>query len=92
MSSREMVELTRKHTLFEWSAQGSVDPSPGAGAKGCWFWTPEGKRFEPEQLIVGSPAAAKRALTAEQVAGLRRAADSYVQRAARYRAELVRIG
>src|SRR5207237_134725 len=27
------------------SAQGAVDPIPVAGAKGCWFWTPEGKRF-----------------------------------------------
>jgi carbonic anhydrase/acetyltransferase-like protein (isoleucine patch superfamily) len=52
----------------------------------------EGKKFEPEQLIVGSPAAARRALTAEHIAGLRHAADSYVQRAARYRAELVRVG
>ena len=40
-----IVDLTKKHTLFEWSAQGSIDPIPVAGAKGCWFWTPEGKRF-----------------------------------------------
>ncbi len=45
MTGPEMVELTRRHTLFEWSAQSKVDPIPVAGAKGCWFWTPEGKRF-----------------------------------------------
>jgi taurine--2-oxoglutarate transaminase len=45
LSGQTIVELTRKHTLFEWSAQGGVDPIPVAGAKGCWFWTPEGKRF-----------------------------------------------
>jgi taurine--2-oxoglutarate transaminase len=45
MSSQAIVDLTRQHTLFEWSAQSAVDPIPVAGAKGCWFWTPEGKRF-----------------------------------------------
>ena len=45
LSGQTIVELTKKHTLFEWSAQGSVDPIPVAGAKGCWFWTPEGQRF-----------------------------------------------
>ncbi len=45
MSGAEMVELTKRHTLFEWSAQSKVDPIPVAGAKGVYFWTPEGKRF-----------------------------------------------
>src|SRR5918992_984969 len=45
MTGPEMVELTKRHTLFEWSAQGNVDPIPVAGAKGCYFWTPEGKRY-----------------------------------------------
>ena len=45
MSGREIVDLTRKHTIFEWSAQSKVDPIPVARAKGIYFWTPEGKRF-----------------------------------------------
>ena len=45
MSGEEMVRLSRAHTLYEWSAQSKVDPIPVAGAKGCWFWTPEGKRY-----------------------------------------------
>src|SRR5215472_15602692 len=45
MSGQEIVELTKKHTLFEWSAQSKVDPIPVARAKGIYFWTPEGKRF-----------------------------------------------
>jgi len=45
LSGQTLVDLTKKHTLFEWSAQGTSDPIPVAGAKGCWFWTPEGKRF-----------------------------------------------
>jgi taurine---2-oxoglutarate transaminase len=45
LSGQTIVDLTKRHTLFEWSAQGAVDPIPVAGAKGCWFWTPEGKRY-----------------------------------------------
>jgi len=45
LSGDEIVALTRKHTLFEWSAQAKVDPIPVARAKGVHFWTPEGKRF-----------------------------------------------
>ena len=45
MTGGQIVELCRRHTLFEWSAQAAVDPIPVARAKGIYFWTPEGKRF-----------------------------------------------
>lgn len=45
MTGEQIVELCRKHTIFEWSAQAAVDPIPVASAKGIYFWTPEGKRF-----------------------------------------------
>ena len=45
MTADEMVALSKRHTIFEWSAQGAVDPIPVARAKGVYFWTPEGKRF-----------------------------------------------
>jgi taurine--2-oxoglutarate transaminase len=45
LTGDEIVALSRKHTLFEWSAQSKVDPIPVARAKGIYFWTPEGKRF-----------------------------------------------
>jgi taurine---2-oxoglutarate transaminase len=45
MTGDEIVELSRRHTLFEWSAQAAVDPIPVDRAKGIYFWTPEGKRF-----------------------------------------------
>ena len=45
MTGEEIVDLCRRHTLFEWSAQSAVDPIPVARAKGIYFWTPEGKRF-----------------------------------------------
>jgi taurine--2-oxoglutarate transaminase len=45
MTGDDIVALSRKHTIFEWSAQGSVDPIPVSRAEGVYFWTPEGKRF-----------------------------------------------
>jgi len=45
MTGDEMIALSKKHTLFEWSAQASFEPIPVARAKGVYFWTPEGKRF-----------------------------------------------
>src|SRR6266851_4214943 len=45
MTGKEIVDLSRKHTLHEWSAQSKVDPIPVASAKGIYFYTPEGKRF-----------------------------------------------
>jgi taurine--2-oxoglutarate transaminase len=45
LTGEEIVRLSKQHTLFEWSAQGTVDPLPVARAKGVYFWTPEGKRY-----------------------------------------------
>lgn len=45
MTGAEMIALSKKHTLFEWSAQSKVDPIPVAHAKGIYFYTPDGKRF-----------------------------------------------
>src|SRR5215203_3911976 len=45
MTGEEMIALSKKHTLFEWSAQSKVDPIAVSRAKGIYFWTPEGKRF-----------------------------------------------
>jgi len=45
MTGEQIVDLCRRHTLFEWSAQAAVDPIPVARAKGIYFFTPEGKRF-----------------------------------------------
>ncbi len=45
MSAEEIVSLSRRHTLYEWSAQNAVDPIPVDHAEGIYFWTPDGKRF-----------------------------------------------
>jgi taurine---2-oxoglutarate transaminase len=45
LTGDEIVALSRKHTIYEWSAQSKADPIPVARAKGIYFWTPEGKRY-----------------------------------------------
>ena len=45
LTAEEIVALSKKHTIFEWSAQGAVDPIPVSHAKGCYFFTPDGRRF-----------------------------------------------
>jgi carbonic anhydrase/acetyltransferase-like protein (isoleucine patch superfamily) len=63
------------------------DSLVGAGAL-----VTEGKEFPDGSLIVGSPAKAVRALTPEQIEGLRRSAAGYVRNAGRFRNGLRRIG
>lgn len=48
----------------------------------------EGKIFEPEMLIVGSPARAIRALSEQEVAALALSAAHYAEKAAHYAASL----
>jgi taurine--2-oxoglutarate transaminase len=45
LTSAEIIALAKKHTIFEWSPQGTFDPLPVARAKGVHFWTPDGKRY-----------------------------------------------
>ena len=52
----------------------------------------EGKEFPDGSMILGAPAKVVRLLTAEQVAGLQRIAEHYVENAKRFRAGLKKIG
>jgi taurine--2-oxoglutarate transaminase len=45
MTTEEMIDLCRKHTMYTWAAQGAVDPLPIDRAEGVYMYTPEGKRF-----------------------------------------------
>src|SRR3954451_6616679 len=45
MTADEIVSLSRKYTLYEWSAQSAVDPIPVERAEGIHFFTPDGKRY-----------------------------------------------
>jgi taurine---2-oxoglutarate transaminase len=45
MSAQDIVALTRQHSFFSWSAQGSVNPIAMARGKGVYFWDADGKRY-----------------------------------------------
>lgn len=51
----------------------------------------EGKEFPDGSMILGSPAKAVRNLTPEQIEGLRRSAEHYVENARRFRLGLKKI-
>lgn len=52
----------------------------------------EGKEFPDGSMILGSPARVVRQLTDEQIAGLRRSAQHYIDNARRFRAGLRKLG
>ena len=45
MTAAEIVTLTKRHTIFSWSAQGSVNPIPMVRGEGIYFWDADGKRY-----------------------------------------------
>lgn len=45
MTADEIVRLSLEHTLFSWSAQGSVVPIPMVRGEGIYFWDANGKRY-----------------------------------------------
>jgi carbonic anhydrase/acetyltransferase-like protein (isoleucine patch superfamily) len=51
----------------------------------------EGKQFPARSLILGAPAKVVRELTDKDLAMLKAAAASYIERTARYRTSLMRI-
>jgi taurine--2-oxoglutarate transaminase len=45
MNTEEMVALCKKHSLYTWTATGSVNPMPIERAEGIYLYTPDGKRY-----------------------------------------------
>ena len=45
MSAAEIVDLSKKHTIFSWSAQGAISPIPMVRGEGIYFWDADGKRY-----------------------------------------------
>ena len=52
----------------------------------------EGKEFPDGSMIIGSPARAVKELTPEQIQGLRRSAQHYIDNARRFKAGLRKLG
>jgi taurine---2-oxoglutarate transaminase len=45
LGAREIVDLCLRHTLYDWQQQGTTRPIPVASARGCEFFTVDGKRY-----------------------------------------------
>ena len=45
LSGEEIVELSRRHTLFDWSAQSRLAPMAVDHAEGVYFYTTDGMRY-----------------------------------------------
>ncbi|MBL9038386.1 MAG: aminotransferase class III-fold pyridoxal phosphate-dependent enzyme [Archangium sp.] len=45
MNEAEMIELSKKHTLFSWSATGKTMPLPVSDAHGVWMHGPSGQKW-----------------------------------------------
>ena len=45
MTAEEMIAITKRHTIFSWSAQASVNPIAMVRGEGIYFWDADGKRY-----------------------------------------------
>jgi len=45
MTAEEIISLTKRHTIFSWSAQASVNPIAMVRGEGIYFWDADGKRY-----------------------------------------------
>ncbi|MGQ0670391.1 MAG: aminotransferase class III-fold pyridoxal phosphate-dependent enzyme [Actinomycetota bacterium] len=45
LSAEEIVELSKRYTIFDWQAQSKAAPIPVDHAKGVYFWDVDGKRY-----------------------------------------------
>ena len=45
MDSKQILELTRDHTLYDWGVQSAISAIPIDHAKGVYLWDTDGKRY-----------------------------------------------
>jgi taurine--2-oxoglutarate transaminase len=45
MTTAEMIDLCKRHSLYTWTAQEGVNPLPVERAEGVYLYTPEGERI-----------------------------------------------
>src|SRR5438876_4343869 len=45
MTAEEIIALTKRHTIFSWSAQAAVNPIAMVRGEGIYFWDAGGKRY-----------------------------------------------
>ena len=57
LTPAEIIQLAKRHTMFEWSTQNAADPLLVTRAKGVHFWTADGRRhidFNSQQMCVNA--------------------------------------
>ena len=45
LTAEEIVELSKRYTLYDWQAQSKASPIAIDRAEGIYFWSVDGKRF-----------------------------------------------
>jgi taurine---2-oxoglutarate transaminase len=45
LTSEQIVELCKRYTMYDWTAQSKASPIPVARAEGVYFWDVDGKRY-----------------------------------------------
>jgi taurine--2-oxoglutarate transaminase len=45
MSAAEIVDLSKRHTIFSWSSRAAINPIPMVRGEGIYFWDADGKRY-----------------------------------------------
>ena len=45
LTGDQIVELCRRYTMYDWTAQSKANPIPVARAQGVYFWDVDGKRY-----------------------------------------------
>jgi taurine--2-oxoglutarate transaminase len=45
LTAEEIVELSKRYTMYDWTAQSKAAPIPVARAAGVYFWDVDGKRY-----------------------------------------------
>src|SRR5438045_8427224 len=76
MTAEEMIALTKRHSIFSWSAQASVNPIAMTRGEGIYFWDADGKRYidmNSQLMCVNIGHGAKRVIDA-----IKRQADELV--------------
>ena len=75
MSTAEIIDLTKRHTIFSWSAQASVNPIAMVRGEGIYFWDADGKRYldmNSQLMCVNIGHGDKRVIRSHRLASCRR--------------------
>ena len=53
MDTQEMIDLCKRHTLFNWAPRDKVEPLPIERAEGIYLYQPDGARIPDLDDVLG---------------------------------------